>query len=127
MAGRGILSNPACHDPASHVVNPETAGAYTSSLLPANFDVKVPLYQVHPPRATPKECVSDFVRLSAAMDLPMKAFSHHVLLMANDLLSPAERNFLGQQKSFVGVVKYLRQAGVYVDEGRYHITANAGF
>lgn len=126
MSARGLLSNPACFDReygSSSATSPPIAaenGSFsTEEALAAAGGATTTKRKWPVAPLTPRECISDFVRLSALMDLQHKAFLHHVLLMANDLLSPTERSFLSQQKSFVSVVQLLRECGIYVDEGRF--------
>lgn len=69
----------------------------------------------------PLEVISDFMRLAAACSLPLKATQHHLLLMAHDYLSPAERLFVSQQRSIVGIQRSLISSGLYVRGGKFSL------
>ena len=67
----------------------------------------------------PLACISDFCRLALHTELPYKTTQHHLLMMAHKYLSPAERIYVGEQPSLLGITEYLRSQGLYVPEGRY--------
>lgn len=66
----------------------------------------------------PLEVISDFLRLSAMCDLPLKATQHHLLLMAHHYLSPAERSYISQLRSTVSLFRAAQTVGLYTQQGR---------
>lgn len=146
MSGRGLLSCPSAYYQPPHDVKVLLRSTDDASVNPAeatityrvDFSDVRPMYDqpptnpasavlaqhpLIPPHLSssvmcPLEVISDFTRLAAYCGLPFKATQHHLLLMAHDYLSPAERQFISQQRSCVGLVRSLAAVGLYTTNGR---------
>ncbi len=112
MSARGLLANPA----AFYV--PAPTERLTFGL--GEFSSPVTIMELHESlrRLCPVEVISDFLRLATYCDLPLRATSHHVMLMTERYLSPAERLYVSQQRSNVALVEALRSLGLLIEGGK---------
>lgn len=135
MSARGILSNPALFFQPTAAECP--GWTFRAQFTPKPFTEHLPtnpaseqlasapfagLSQLSSSVMVPVEVISDFVRLAAACELPLKATQHHLLLMAHNYLSPTERLFISQQRSCVGIVRSLMDTGLYTENGKFQFS-----
>jgi tRNA-dihydrouridine synthase len=115
MSARGLLANPAafyCPAPSERLTFGCGEAGFCEPMLPSELpDANKCL--------CPVEVISDFVRLAAVCDLPLKATSHHVMLMTERYLSPAERLHVSQLRSNAAMAEALRSLGLLIDRGKF--------
>jgi tRNA-dihydrouridine synthase len=120
---RGVSAGTAGQSPPSSLgrrdfeaTNPATAAHVSAALnLPGHYPSL--LRTLSSSTMCPLEVISDFLRLAAVCDLPLKATQHHLLLMAHAYLSPLERSYLSQLRSNVALVRAVQSAGLFVAGG----------
>lgn len=148
MCGRGLLSNPsAFYQPSGEEVltyplsqNVSTNWSEYAPTNPASSMLAshVPHRQSQPATLSsmsssklsscamcPAEVIADFVRLADECNLPLRATQHHLLLMANDYLSPCERMYVSQQRSTAALQQTFRHLGLLDGEAKRTAVAQA--
>lgn len=94
-----------CSAPSGSSLTPRPFPALKSLLLPR----------------TPIEVISDFLRLSVAMDLSYTTCVQHFLRMSRVYLSPAERAYMALLRSNISLLVAAEECGLYTANGKYMI------